>query len=60
MPTNETAGERLDAIMRDLGAAGDAWVKAGYPYEGPEFEARETVFLRLRKFNADLEYGGTA
>jgi hypothetical protein len=45
-------GEQLDEISRDLDAAGDAWVAAGYPYEGPTWEAREAVFARLRAWNA--------
>lgn len=30
-----TAGEQLDAIMRDLDATGAAWKAAGYVYGGP-------------------------
>lgn len=46
-----TAGEELDAIMRDLDAAGEAWVAAGYGYDTPEHEAREAVFARLKAWN---------
>lgn len=44
-------GEQLDAIARDLDATGAAWQAAGYPSDGPEFEAREAVFRRLRAWN---------
>jgi hypothetical protein len=46
-----TAGEALDAIMRDLDAATDAWVAAGYRDDTPEHLAREAVFARLRAWN---------
>ena len=46
-----TRGERLDAISRDLDRTGAAWVAAGYPHDGPEWEAREAVFARLRAWN---------
>lgn len=49
------AGEQLDAIMRDLDATGAAWKAAGYVYGGPEWEAREAVFTRLREWNAERE-----
>ena len=45
-------GEELDAIMRDLDRTGDAWKRAGYALGGPEDDAREAVFLRLRAWNA--------
>ena len=45
------AGQQLDAIMRDLDATGAAWEAAGYPFDGPEAEAREAVFARLRAWN---------
>lgn len=48
----QTAGEELDGIMRDLDSTGAAWVAAGYRFEGPEFEAREAVFARLKTWNA--------
>lgn len=48
-----TAGEQLDAIMRDLDATGAAWEAAGYGYGTPEDEAREAVFERLRKWNEE-------
>lgn len=44
-------GEQLDEIMRDLDRASDAWVAAGYPMTGPESDAREAVFVRLRAWN---------
>lgn len=44
-------GEELDAIMRDLDETGKAWVKAGYGYDTPEWEAREAVFARLKAWN---------
>lgn len=47
-----TAGEQLDAIMRDLDRASDAWVAAGYGYDTPEYEAREAVFARLKEWNS--------
>lgn len=46
-----TAGEELDAIMRDLDATTKAWVAAGHKYDGPEAEAREAVFARLKAWN---------
>lgn len=49
--THLTLGEQLQGIMRRLDAAGDAWTAAGYPYEGPVYDARETVFRDLRAFN---------
>lgn len=58
MNANDTmtgSGAELDAIMRDLDAAGAAWVKAGYPFGGPEFEAREAVFTRLHAWNKARE-----
>jgi hypothetical protein len=47
-----TKAEELDAIMTDLDRTGEAWVAAGYPYEGPTFEAREAVYARLKAWNA--------
>lgn len=47
----QNAGEQLDEIGRDLDRTGAAWVAAGYPSDGPEFEAREAVFARLREWN---------
>lgn len=44
-------GAELDAITRDMDAATSAWAWAGYPLEGPIFEAREDVFRRLRVWN---------
>ena len=41
----------LDAIMRDLDAATTAWAAAGHEYDGPEAEAREAVFARLKTWN---------
>ena len=49
--TDPTAGEQLDAIMRDLDATSTAWVAAGYGYDTPEWEAREAVFARLNAWN---------
>jgi hypothetical protein len=51
--SGESLGERLDAIMRDLDATGEAWRASGYGYDTPEYEAREAVFARLREWNAD-------
>jgi hypothetical protein len=45
-----TAAE-LDAIARDLDVTGAAWEAAGYPFDGPEAEAREAVFARLKEWN---------
>jgi hypothetical protein len=45
------AGQQLEAIMRDLDAAGAAWAAAGYGYDTPEDEAREAVFRRLHAWN---------
>jgi hypothetical protein len=44
-------GQQIDKIMHDMDEASAAWVAAGYPFEGPEFEAREAVFARLRQWN---------
>jgi hypothetical protein len=49
--TTPTAGEQLDQIMSDLDRTGEAWVAAGYPYEGPTWDAREAVFARLQEWN---------
>ena len=46
-----SAGEQLDAIMRDLDDTSAAWVAAGYGYDTPEYEAREGVFARLKEWN---------
>ena len=46
-----TKAETLDQISRDLDTTGDAWVAAGYPYDGPEWEAREAVYARLHAWN---------
>ena len=51
MTTTTTAGEQLDAIMRDLTAATAAWAAAGYGYDTPEALTREAVFARLREWN---------
>lgn len=45
------AGQELEAIMRDLDATGKAWAAAGHPWDGPEADAREAVFVRLRRWN---------
>lgn len=57
MSTDDAAGSaaQLAAIMRDLDATGAAWAAAGYPYGGPEDEAREAVFARLRAWNRARE-----
>lgn len=54
MASNEqaSAGQQLDAIMRDLDETTAAWVAAGYGYDTPEHEAREAVFARLKAWNA--------
>jgi hypothetical protein len=44
-------GAQLAAISRDLRAATAAWVAAGSPSDGPEDDARESVFDRLRTWN---------
>lgn len=49
--TTTTAGEQLDAIMRDLDRTGEAWEAAGYPFDGPTADAREAVFDRLAEWN---------
>lgn len=48
-----SAGEQLDEIMRAMDQATDAWVAAGHPFTGPEADAREAVFARLRQWNAE-------
>jgi len=50
-PAHPTAGERLRQIGNDLDRTGAAWAKAGYPYYGAEYEARQAVFARLREWN---------
>lgn len=45
-------GRQLDAIIDALDQATAAWVAAGYPMNGPEHDAREAVFARLREWNA--------
>jgi len=47
------AGEELDAIMRDLDATTKAWAAAGHKYDGPEDQAREAVFARLKVWNGE-------
>lgn len=47
----KSAGEEIDAIMRDLDATTNAWAAAGHPWTGPEVEAREAVFGRLKAWN---------
>ncbi len=47
----QSAGQQLDAIMRDMDEATNAWVDAGYGLGTPEDEAREAVFVRLREWN---------
>lgn len=49
------AGEEIDAIGRDLDATGAAWAAAGYPSDGPTFDAREAVFARLKAWNRRQE-----
>lgn len=49
------AGEQLGAIARDLDRTGEAWEAAGYPSDGPEYEAREAVFARLREWNREQD-----
>jgi hypothetical protein len=52
-----TRAGQLAAISRDLDTTGAAWEAAGYPYDGPVWEAREAVFARLRQWN-DEDPGG--
>lgn len=49
-----TPAEQLDAIFADLDTTGAAWEASGYPYDGPEFDAREAVFARLREWNLQV------
>ena len=51
---NGTAAE-FDEITADLDATTAAWVAAGYHFDGPEFEAREAVFARLKEWNKARE-----
>lgn len=46
-----SAGEELDAIMRDLDRTTAAWAAAGHGYGTPEDDAREAVFARLKAWN---------
>jgi hypothetical protein len=57
MTTTTTAAGQLAAISRDLDTTGEAWQAAGYPWDGPVWEAREAVFARLRQWN-DEDPGG--
>lgn len=52
--TSQSLGEQLDQIMRDLDRTGSAWAAAGYGYDTAEYEARETVFERLRAWNKSV------
>jgi hypothetical protein len=52
-PATPTAGEQLDAIMRDLDTTTAAWAAAGHGYDTAEAEAREAVFQRLKAWNAE-------
>jgi hypothetical protein len=47
----QSRGEQLDAIMRDLDSTTAAWAADGHPYNGPVAEAREAAFNRLRDWN---------
>ena len=49
------AGEELDAIMRDLDATTKAWAAAGHGLSGPEHDAREAVFARLKAWNVAVD-----
>lgn len=53
MTPKPTAGQQLDAIMRDLDATTKAWTISGYGYDTPEAEAREAVFARLKAWNKE-------
>jgi hypothetical protein len=55
--TTNTAGSaaELDAIMAELDATGASWKAAGYPFDGPEAEAREAAFARLEAWNIARE-----
>lgn len=45
--------DQLDEIMADMNAAYAAIRDAGYPpYDSPEHEALEAVYVRLRAWNA--------
>lgn len=50
-----SAGETLGAITKDLDTTTEAWRAAGYPYHGPEADAREAVFARLKAWNEAQE-----
>lgn len=50
-------GAELDAISTDLDATTAAWAAAGHPFDGPEYEAREAVFRRLRAWNTARSEG---
>lgn len=50
-----TLAEQMSDIMPRLTATMDAWVAAGWPYDGPIWEAREAVFLELRAWNERAE-----
>lgn len=52
---HRSAGEQLDGILRDLDRTTAEWVAAGYPFEGPVFDAREAVFARLKEWNRARE-----
>lgn len=59
MAEKPNAGQELDAIMRDMDEATAAWAKAGRRFDGPEFEAREAVFARLKAWNKKREQATT-
>jgi hypothetical protein len=58
MTPKPNAGEELDAIMRDMDETTAAWAAAGRRFDGPEFEAREAVFARLKAWNTARESFG--
>jgi hypothetical protein len=49
--TEQTAGEQLIEIMRDLERTGAAHAAAGYGHGTPEDEAREAAYARLDEWN---------
>lgn len=55
MTTTTGSAAELDAITRDLDTTTAAWAAVGHPFDGPEHEAREAVFARLRAWNSARE-----
>lgn len=49
--TYRATGAEFGRISDAMEAATDAWVAAGHPLDGPVADAREAVFMELRRWN---------